>query len=83
MDDLKNKNDYSVQVYHNRNKRLFTEFVHSIYAYTQWLQKQGIDWDYILIYVRRSRNVLCYFKKGDYIISKPNYSSRGRIKNGW
>lgn len=83
MDEFKNKNDYSVQVYFNRNKRLFTEYVHSIYSYSQWLQNQGIEWDYILIYVRRSRNVLCYYKKGEYIHSKPNYNNRGNIKNGW
>lgn len=83
MIEFNNKNDYSVQVYNNREKRLFTEYVHSLYAYTQWLQKKGIEWDYILIYVRRSRNILCYYKNGDFIHSKPNYGLRGRIKDGW
>jgi hypothetical protein len=83
MHNLKNKNDYSVQVYFNRNKRLFTEYVHSLYQYVQWLQKKGIQWDYILVYVRRSRNILCYYKNGDFIHSKPNYNIRGRTKQGW
>jgi hypothetical protein len=83
MEEFKNKNDYSVQVYLNSEKRLFTEYVHSIYAYTQWLNKQGVFWDYLLVYVRRSRAVLCYYKNGDFIDSKPNFSRRGRIKQGW
>lgn len=83
MDEFNNKNDYSIQVYTNREKRVFTEYVHSIYAYTQWLNKKGILWDYILVYVRRSRNILCYYKNGDFIHSKPNYSMRGRIKQNW
>lgn len=83
MSEFNNKNDYSVQVYLNNEKRLFTEYVHSIYAYTQWLNKQGIIWDYILVYVRRTRAVLCYYKNGDFIDSKPNFITRGRIKQGW
>lgn len=77
------KNDYSVTVYYNNEKRLFTFYVHSIYSYVQWLHRQGIDWHYILVYVRRSRQVLCYYKNGDYIHSKPNFEMRGRIKSGW
>ena len=83
MDDFKNKNDYSVTVFKDREKRLFTEYVHSIYSYTHWLQKQGIQWDYILVYVRRTRQVLCYYEYGDYIDNKPNFRIRGRVKNGW
>ncbi|KRD10504.1 hypothetical protein ASE21_12460 [Flavobacterium sp. Root901] len=83
MSEFNNKNDYSVQVYLNNEKRLFTEYVHSIYAYTQWLNKQGISWDYILVYVRRTRAVLCYYKNGDFIDSKPNFTTRGRTKQGW
>lgn len=83
MEEFKNKNDYSVQVYFNRNKRLFTEYVHSLYSYVQWLHKNGVEWDFILVYVRRTRNVLCYYKNGDFIDSKPNYNRRGRIKQGW
>ena len=83
MSEFKNKNDYSVTVYHNKEKRLFTEYVHSVYAYTQWLDNKAVPWDYILVYVRRSRAVLCYYKKGDFVDSKPNFSTRGRIKQGW
>lgn len=83
MEDFKNKNDYSVTVYHNQEKRLFSEYVHSLYAYTQWLNKQSITWDYIFVYVRRTRAVLCYYKNGDFIDSKPNFTKRGRIKTGW
>ncbi|GIZ08478.1 hypothetical protein FUMI01_12050 [Flavobacterium sp. UMI-01] len=81
--EFKKKNDYSVTVYLNGQKRLFTEYVHSIYSYTQWLQKQSIEWDFILIYVRRSRKVLCYYEKNDFIDPFPNYSNRGRIKENW
>lgn len=81
--DFKNKNDYSVTVFLDGKKRLFTEYVHSIYAYTHWLQNQSITWDYILVYVRRSRAVLCYYQNGDFIDSKPNYNKRGRTKEGW
>lgn len=81
--EFKKKNDYSVTVFQNGEKRLFTEYVHSIYAYSQWLQKQSIDWDYILVYVRRSRNILCYYQNGDFLDSYPNYNQRGRIKQGW
>lgn len=83
MSGFSNKNDYSVQVYLNNEKRLFTEYVHSIYAYTHWLKKQSISWDYLLVYVRRTRAVLCYYKNGDYIDSKPNFNTRGRTKQGW
>ena len=81
--EFKKKNDYSVTVFENGEKRLFTEYVHSIYAYSQWLQKQSITWDYILIYVRRSRNILCYYQNGDFLDPYPNYQSRGRVKQGW
>lgn len=77
------KNDYSITVFHNRQKRLFEEYVHSIYAYSAWLQKNNIDWDYILVYVRRSREVLCYYKNGDFLHQYPNFEVRGRIKNDW
>lgn len=83
MEDFKNKNDYSVTVYHNNEKRLFTEYVHSIYQYTHWLKRQSVQWDYILVYVRRTRAVLCYYKFGDFIDAKPNFSTRGRTKTGW
>lgn len=83
MSEFKNKNDYSITVYWNNQKRLFQEFVHSPYAFTQWLEKQSIQWDYILVYVRRTRAVLCYYKNGDFIDSKPNFTTRGRIKQGW
>ncbi len=83
MSEFKNKNDYSVTVYFNREKRLFTEYVNSIYSYTQWLKNQNIQWDYILVYVRRSRQVLCYYEFGDHIDNKPNFTNRGRTKNNW
>jgi len=83
MSDFKNKNDYSVTVYLNKEKRLFSEYVNSVFSYTQWLQKQSIAWDYILVYVRRSRAILCYYKNGDFIDSKPNFTVRGRTKQGW
>lgn len=83
MEDFKKKNDYSVTVFLNKEKRLFTEYVHSIYAYSQWLDKQTIDWDYLLVYVRRTRAILCYYKKGDFLDSYPTYQSRGRVKAGW
>ena len=83
MDAFKNKNDYSVTVYFNNNKVLFTEYVQSIYTYVNWLKKSNINWSYILVYVRRTRQVLCYYKNGDFIHNKPTFTSRGHIKNGW
>jgi hypothetical protein len=83
MEDFKKKNDYSVTVYQNQEKRLFTEYVHNIYAYGQWLQKQSIAWDYLLVYVRRTRQILCYYKNGDFLDSYPTFQSRGRVKNNW
>lgn len=81
--DFKKKNDYSITVFLNGEKRLFTQYVHSIYSYTQWLQKQSIEWDYILVYVRRSRVVLCYYERNDFIHPFPNFQLRGRTKQGW
>lgn len=83
MDAFKNKNDYSVTVYFNNEKVLFTEYVQSIYTYVNWLKKSNINWSYILVYVRRTRQVLCYYKNGDFIHNKPTFRSRGNIKNGW
>jgi len=83
MSEFKNKNDYSVTVFLNKEKRLFSEYVNSVFSYTQWLDKQAITWDYILVYVRRSRAVLCYYRNGDFIDSKPNFTTRGRTKQGW
>lgn len=80
---LKDKNDYSVTVFLNGEKRLFTEYVHSIYSYSEWLKRQSIQWDYILVYVRRTRAILCYYKNGDYLHSKPDFGTRGRVKAGW
>lgn len=80
---LKGDNDYSITLYVGKQKRLFTEYVHSIYSYSLWLKKQSISWDYMLVYVRRSRKVLCYYKNGDYLHSFPDFQIRGRIKQGW
>lgn len=80
---LKDKNDYSVTVFLGREKRLFTEYVHSIYSYSHWLKKQSITWDYLLVYVRRTRKILCYYKNGDFLHSNPDFQIRGRIKTGW
>jgi hypothetical protein len=81
--DFQNKNDYSVYVFYEGKKKLFTEYVHNIYSYSQWLYKHKIDWHYLLVYVRRSRQVLCYYKNGDFINAKPTFESRGRVKNDW
>lgn len=83
MTEFKNKNDYSITVYHNNQKVLFTEYVHSVYTYVNWLKKCSVQWSYILVYVRRTRQILCYYKNGDYIHNKPTFASRGNIKNGW
>lgn len=81
--EFKKKNDYSVTVFHGGEKRLFTEYVHNIYTYSLWLHKQSIEWDYILVYVRRSRNILCYYQKGDFLDGFPNYNTKGRVKPNW
>jgi hypothetical protein len=83
FEGLKGKNDYSVTVYQGNNKRLFTEYVHSIYAYSQWLNKQSIQWDYIIVHVRRTRKILCYYKFGDFLHSAPDFEIKGRTKNNW
>jgi hypothetical protein len=80
---LKGKNDYSVTVYVNGEKRLFTEYVHSIVSYYYWLKKNSIQWDYILIYVRRTRAILCFYKNGDHLHAFPDFEIKGRIKQGW
>ncbi|OCB78816.1 hypothetical protein [Flavobacterium crassostreae] len=80
---LKGKNDYSVTVFFDGKKRLFTEYVHNIYSYTQWLKKQSIEWNYILVYIRRTRGVLCYYKNGDFLHKFPDYEIKGRVKQGW
>lgn len=81
--EFKNKNDYSVTFFNQRKKVLFLEYVHNVLKASQWANSKGIQWDYILIHVRRSRSVLCFYKNGDYIHAKPNFINRGRIKNGW
>lgn len=80
---LKGKNDYSVTVFQGSTKRLFTEYVHSIIYYHYWLKKQSISYDYLLVYVRRTREVLCYYKNGDSLDAFPDFHQRGRIKTGW
>jgi hypothetical protein len=82
-DVFKKKNDYSVFVFLNGEKRLFTEYVHNIYTYSQWLQKQNIIWDYLLVYIRRNRQILCYYKNGDFLDMHPSFENRGRVKQGW
>lgn len=77
------KNDYSVTVYLNHEKRLFSEYVHSIISYHYWLKKQSINYDYLLVYVRRTREVLCYYQNGDNLDAFPDFEKRGRTKNGW
>ncbi|PWA08976.1 hypothetical protein [Flavobacterium laiguense] len=80
---FKKKNDYSVTVFLNGEKRLFTEYVHTIYNYSQWLQKQSIAWDYLLVYVRRNRQILCFYENGDFLHAYPTFENRGRVKQGW
>lgn len=78
--DFNNKNDYSITVYNGKDKRLFTEYVHNVFKYSQWLETKSIQWTYLLVYVRRSRAILCYYKNGDFIHAKPTPERCGRIK---
>ena len=80
---LKGKNDYSVYVYKDGYKRLFTEYVHSIYKYVQWLKVKGIDWDYVLVFCRRDRQIICYYKNGYFIDNYPDELKHGRRKSNW
>lgn len=74
---------YHVYVYHNRQKRLFQANVDNILRYARYLDKQKIIWDYILIFNKRTRQPLCFYKYGDFIHPKPTPINRGRIKQGW
>lgn len=80
---LKDKNDYSVYVYKDGQKRLFSEFVHDIYKYSLWLKRNGIMWDYLLVFCRRDRQIMCYYKNGDYLHAKPDSGNMGRRKSNW
>lgn len=80
---LKGKNDYSCTVYLGGQKRLFTEFVQDIYKYAQWLKRNAIDWDYILVFCRRDRQIICYYKNGDYLDPFPDELKHGRRKPNW
>jgi hypothetical protein len=83
MSDFKRKNDYSVTVFFNGEKRLFTEYVHNMFNYKKWLIMKGISFDYLLVYVRRSRVPLCYYSFEDFIEPFPDFSRRGQFKKGW
>lgn len=83
FEGMQGKNDYSITVYLGGEKRLFTLYVHSITYYSYWLKTKGINWDYLLVYVRRTRKILCYYKYGDSLDRFPNFKERGRTKSGW
>lgn len=80
---LKDKNDYSITVYHNHTRRLFREYVHNVLSYVNYLKANSIEWDYIVVYCRRDRQPICYYKNGDYIHQKPDEIYYGRKKPTW
>ena len=81
--EFKNKNDYTIRAYFKGSQTLKLDFVHNVYNCAQWLDKNQIQWDYILVLIRRSQIPLCYYKKGDYIHAKPKFNMRGRFKPNW
>lgn len=76
---MDNKNDYSVTVYKFKDRMLYTKYVHNMYTYVQWLQKNNIEWTYLNIYERRTQKFISRFWKFDeqgntnFITPKPKY----------
>lgn len=72
--EFKNKNDYSVAVFTSDNIFLVKmEYVHTIYACTQWLTKSEKyrNWGYINVYARRTNRFIKRYYVGNYIDSNP------------
>jgi hypothetical protein len=71
--DFQNKNDYSVKVYVHKPSYKYAintmnmEYVHSIYKLSLWVK----EWDYFVIFSRRTKQYICIVRRGDYVPNKP------------
>ena len=52
--DKERKNDYTCTAWKDGEKVNIMRYVHSVKSYAQWLDRKGIEWDYINVYWRRS-----------------------------
>lgn len=69
---LKNKNDYSVIVFFEDGaKPKKWKFVHSLFSFSKFLDKEHPSWDYMNVYIRRSGDFLKRYKRGQYVPNKP------------
>lgn len=65
---LKKKNDYSVIVFlENEKKPKKWEFVHKLNGFSMFLSKKHPTWLYMNVYERRNRKFLKQFKKGVFV----------------
>lgn len=70
-EEFKNKNDYTCSAYMGSNKVNTMIYVHSVYAYTKYLEKNNIEWSVINIYSRRSKRFISRQYKSDFVIDRP------------
>ena len=52
--DKKGKNDFTCTTWKGDAKVNTMRFVHSLNTYRKWLSNEGIEWDYMNVYWRRS-----------------------------
>lgn len=71
MEEFKNKNDYTCVAFMGSEKVNTMIYVHGIYGYVQWLEKNNITWSVINIYSRRSSRFIKRQYKGDYVENRP------------
>ncbi len=69
--EFKNDCDYTCTAYMGSDKVNTMIYVHSVYAYTKYLEKNNIGWSVINIYSRRSRRFISRQYKSDFVIDKP------------
>jgi DNA gyrase/topoisomerase IV subunit B len=69
----KKKNDYTCIAFMPDGSIFKMQYVHNIFAFSQWLIIKGYDYKYINIYLRRqpSPNYLLRHYRGNFIIPYP------------
>lgn len=71
MTDRKNKNDYTVICLLDNGKYFKLQYVHSVYAAWQWIERNIYSITHMNVYNRRSGQFIKQYKKGEYVDSKP------------
>lgn len=71
MREFKKQNDYSVSVFSSSGFLAKYNYVGNLYGFSEFLNKNFPNWQYMNVYARRTGRYLLRYKRGDFITPFP------------